>query len=59
MKIIIIGAAGTIGKAVFERLYGSGTEIIPVNQTSGELKVNIDSALSIRGMFKQLRLYNA
>jgi NAD(P)-dependent dehydrogenase (short-subunit alcohol dehydrogenase family) len=54
MKIIIIGAGGTIGRAVCSGLDNGQTEIVAVNQTSGELKVDIGSALSIREMFKQI-----
>jgi len=50
MKIIVIGATGTIGQKVADAL-SRKHEIIPVSHSRGNIKVNLASVDSIRKMF--------
>lgn len=52
MKIIVIGAAGTIGRAVVNELQ-SRHEIIRAGYNSGEIKVDVTDRNSIEAMFKK------
>ena len=51
MKILIIGANGTIGKKVTTALIDKH-EIIKVGKTSGDIQVDISDSASIEKMFK-------
>ena len=53
MKIIIVGAAGTVGKTVAEALSGRH-EIISVGRTSGDVRMDIEDIDSIRTMYQQV-----
>ncbi len=53
MKILIIGASGTIGKAVAENLKDQH-ELITANYNSGEVQVDLSSIDSIKAMFDQI-----
>jgi len=58
MKIIMIGAAGTIGKkviAALEKEHG----IVRVGRTSGDIRADITSLDSIEKMFKQAGAFDA
>lgn len=58
MKIIIVGATGTMGKhlsSTFEKEH----EIIKVADKSGDLRVDITSTESIENMFKQVGPFDA
>lgn len=50
MKIIVVGASGTIGKAVADALSGKH-EVLRASR-NGPLKVNIDDPASIAAMYK-------
>lgn len=52
MKILIIGANGTIGKKVSESLKDKH-EIIRIGKTSGEIQVDISDSESIKKMFEK------
>lgn len=52
MKILIIGANGTIGKKVTAALINKH-EIIKVGKTSGDIQVDISDSASIEKMFKK------
>jgi len=58
MKIIIIGATGTIGKHVVKALE-SKNEIIKVGSKSGDYHVNIADAASIKKLFEQVGPFDA
>jgi NAD(P)-dependent dehydrogenase (short-subunit alcohol dehydrogenase family) len=58
MKIIIIGASGTIGKHVVKRLE-TGHEIIKVGSKSGDIQVDISSVEAITVMFETLGSFDA
>jgi NAD(P)-dependent dehydrogenase (short-subunit alcohol dehydrogenase family) len=51
MKILVVGAEGTIGKAVVDELTPRH-EIVSVGKTRGEYKVDIGDLASIQGLFK-------
>ncbi|WP_394147271.1 short chain dehydrogenase [Shewanella atlantica] len=53
MKILIIGASGTIGKAVYERLSGDN-ELITANYKDGDVTVDLGDKESIKKMFEQV-----
>lgn len=51
MKILLIGATGTIGKAVAERL-SPLHDVLRVGHRGGELQVDLGSKTSIRALFE-------
>ncbi len=53
MKILIIGATGTIGKAVAE-LLSEKHDIISAGYSDGDVKVDLGNAESIKAMFEQV-----
>lgn len=58
MKIIIVGASGTMGKhltAAFEKEH----EIIKASSKSGDIQVDITSTSSIENMYKQVGAFDA
>jgi NAD(P)-dependent dehydrogenase (short-subunit alcohol dehydrogenase family) len=55
MKIVVIGASGTLGRAVVAELeQGGAHEIIRVGRTQGEHQVDITNADSVAGLFDRL-----
>ncbi len=58
MKIIIVGATGTIGKVVSSEL-GKRHEIIKAASKSGDVKVDITSSSSIKDLFKHVGKFDA
>lgn len=58
MKIIIVGASGTIGKHVVKALE-KDNEILKVGSKSGELKVDISNPESIKKMYEQAGPFDA
>ena len=53
MKIALIGASGTIGRAVAHEL-SQRHEIITVGKTQGQYQVDITRSDSIRGLFERI-----
>jgi NAD(P)-dependent dehydrogenase (short-subunit alcohol dehydrogenase family) len=53
MKIIIVGANGTVGKTAVDAL-SSRHEIITVGKSSGDIQVDIENVDSIRTMYQQV-----
>jgi len=53
MKILVVGANGTIGKAVVDELK-SRHEIISVGRTRGDRQVDISDPVSIRKLFEDV-----
>jgi NAD(P)-dependent dehydrogenase (short-subunit alcohol dehydrogenase family) len=58
MKIIIVGATGTLGKKVAEA-FAPKHEIIRVGNTRGNVRVDITSETSIKNMFEQIGAFDA
>ncbi|MCG2615957.1 short chain dehydrogenase [Terrimonas sp. NA20] len=58
MKIIIVGASGTIGKQIvsaFEKEH----EVIRVGSKSGDIQADITDPASLENMFRQLKSFDA
>ncbi len=53
MKIAVIGASGTIGKAVVE-LLEAAHEVIKMGATSGDVQIDMSSRASIRAAFDKV-----
>lgn len=58
MKIIIVGATGTIGKVLTAELR-KRHEVVAAASKSGDMKVDIESATSIRDMFSKVGKFDA
>ncbi|MBX9913088.1 MAG: short chain dehydrogenase [Pseudomonadaceae bacterium] len=58
MKILLIGANGTLGKAIDQQLQ-ERHNIVRIGRTSGELQVDITDSASIRQMFEQVGNFDA
>ncbi|NWA05136.1 short chain dehydrogenase [Pseudomonas gingeri] len=58
MKILLIGAHGTIGSAI-EKELAPRHEIIRIGRTSGDLHVDISDSASIRQLFEQTGKFDA
>lgn len=58
MKIILVGASGTIGQAI-DRELRERHDIVRVGRHSGELQVNITDPASIRRLFEQTGPFDA
>ncbi|WDH54636.1 short chain dehydrogenase [Pseudomonas chlororaphis] len=58
MKILLIGANGTIGSAVDKEL-SQRHEIIRIGRTSGDFQVDISDSASIRALFEQTGRFDA
>lgn len=54
MKILIIGANGTIGKIITAELQ-QNHEVIAAGKNTGEIRVDISSAESVEAMFRQVK----
>ena len=54
MKIIVIGATGTIGSEVVKALSQSKHEVVRASR-SGEVKINIDDPATIRSLFDKVQ----
>ncbi len=53
MKIILVGASGTIGLKAIDRELRERHDIVRVGRNSGELQVDITDPASIRRLFEQ------
>lgn len=58
MKVILVGASGTIGKAVDAEL-STRHEVVRVNRSSGDLQVNIADPTSIERLYGQIGVFDA
>ena len=58
MKILLIGAAGTIGSAVDKEL-SQRHEVIRIGRSSGDFRVDISDSDSIRRLFEQTGKFDA
>lgn len=60
MKIVIVGASGTVGRAVAEELGRSdGYEVVRVGRTRGEYQVDITDTDSVVALFEKIGRVNA
>ncbi|UVE46937.1 short chain dehydrogenase [Pseudomonas chlororaphis] len=58
MKILLIGANGTLGSAVDKEL-SQRHEIIRIGRTSGDFQVDISDSVSIRALFEKTGKFDA
>ena len=58
MKIVIVGATGTLGKVVTEDLE-KDHEIIKVGSSSGDIQADITSSEAITNMYKEIGSFDA
>ncbi len=58
MKIVIVGASGTIGKKLTEAVRGEN-EIVTAGSKSGDVQVDITSTESIEAFYKQVGNFDA
>ena len=59
MKIILIGANGTIGELVQKALAGAGHEIVKVGRKSGDFQVEIENLESVRKLYQAVGSFDA
>jgi len=59
MKIVLIGANGTIGELVQKTLAGARHEIVKVGRKSGDLQVDIENRESIRRLYQAVGTFDA
>ena len=59
MKIILIGANGTIGEQVQKALAGAGHEIVKVGRKSGDSQVEIENRESVRKLYQAVGSFDA
>src|ERR1700722_13922646 len=52
-RILIVGATGTVGRALVDQIAGRH-EIIPVGRTRGDYQVDITDSASIRALFDRV-----
>ena len=53
MKLVIIGASGTLGRALIDHLAGKH-EVVKVGKTQGDYLVDITQADSVKNLFKKV-----
>lgn len=58
MKIVIVGASGTIGTAVSE-LLAQDHQVIRVGHSQGDARVDMRDPASIRALFEQIGSFDA
>lgn len=58
MKILLVGASGTIGKAVAEEL-GRRHDLIPSGRSSGDVRFDMTDPVSVRELFKKVGAVDA
>jgi len=57
-KVVVVGSTGVIGKKVVE-LLNSQYNVIEVNRTSGDYKLDMQNATDVENMFKQIGGFDA
>jgi NAD(P)-dependent dehydrogenase (short-subunit alcohol dehydrogenase family) len=58
MRVILIGATGTIGREVLQALAGRH-EVVAVGRTSGDFRIDISQPASIEAFFRQAGKFDA
>lgn len=59
MKIVLIGAGGTLGKHVAEILRLDGHEVIGVGRKSGQFQLDIEAPSSIESLYRKIGSFDA
>jgi NAD(P)-dependent dehydrogenase (short-subunit alcohol dehydrogenase family) len=58
MRVLVVGATGTIGRAVVEALRADGHDVVGASR-HGDVKVDVTHPDSIRGMYEELGAVDA
>ncbi|MGN8068158.1 short chain dehydrogenase [Mucilaginibacter sp. SG564] len=58
MRVLFVGAQGTVGKRIMEQI-SPGHEIITAGRNSGDIRVDITSGQAIEAMFKKVSSVDA
>jgi len=58
MKVILIGASGTLGNAVYTALAGRH-EVVTASRSSGDFRVDISDKASISALYQQVGAFDA
>jgi NAD(P)-dependent dehydrogenase (short-subunit alcohol dehydrogenase family) len=59
MKIVLIGANGTIGELVQTALAGAGHDIVKVGRKSGDFQVEIENRESVRNLYQAVGSFDS
>lgn len=59
MRVLVVGATGTIGRAVVEALRGAQLDVVGASRHDADVKVDITQPDAIRGMFEELGAVDA
>lgn len=59
MKIILVGATGTIGKHVKALLVSEGHEVISVGRSKGDVRADISDPASVKRMYQEIGAFDA
>lgn len=59
MKIIVIGASGTIGRAVAEALEARDHQVVRVSRSGGDYQADLTSKDSLRRLFESVASFDA
>jgi NAD(P)-dependent dehydrogenase (short-subunit alcohol dehydrogenase family) len=59
MKIVLIGANGTIGELVQTALAGAGHDIVKVGRKSGDFQVEIENRESVRKLYQAVGSFDS
>lgn len=59
LKIVVIGASGTIGKELSNALEKKGHQVVRVSRNSGDYQADIQDKQSLETLFKQIGKFDA
>jgi len=59
LKVVVLGASGTIGKELVKNLESNGYAVIPVSRNSGEYRADIQDKQSLENLFKSIGNFHA
>lgn len=59
LKVVVIGASGTIGKAVGKALEEKGYEVVRVSRNSGDFQADIQDKQSLETLFSKIGKFDA
>jgi NAD(P)-dependent dehydrogenase (short-subunit alcohol dehydrogenase family) len=58
-RIVVVGASGTIGKAIVQRIEEKGHTVIRVSRSSGDFQADIQDKKSLEEVFRQIGVFDA